>query len=324
MMSSSVAIVGAGAAGMACARMLVDAGVTARLFDKGRAPGGRIATRRAETAHGQARFDHGAQYVTAKTGAFADTLAALVRADYAAHWTGDIDNQHPATRWTGTPGMSQLARGLAAGLSIETGATVRGAVHSQQGWQLKIERTTGTEFSDVFDTLIVALPAEQAAVFLRPIAPDFAEEAEAARTAPCWAGMFAFDQAIGTPFGAARRDEHGAISWIVRELTKPGRSGPEALTVHAAADWSRAHLEISPDTAAQLLWAEVKTLCPALPPPVFTQAHRWRYALVERTAATPFAWDNARRLGVCGDWRMGARVEDAWTSGCLLAKASRA
>ena len=49
-----VVIVGAGIAGLACARRLVQAGVRPILFDKGRESGGRVATRRAYEHMGKA------------------------------------------------------------------------------------------------------------------------------------------------------------------------------------------------------------------------------------------------------------------------------
>ena len=68
------ALIGAGLAGTAAARALTEAGHKVFLFDKGRGPGGRLSTRRVETALGQARMDHGAQYVTAQTESFSEFL----------------------------------------------------------------------------------------------------------------------------------------------------------------------------------------------------------------------------------------------------------
>ena len=56
-----IVIIGAGIAGLACARRLAEAGLAPVLLDKGRGIGGRVATRRM----GDMQFDHGAQYVTA-------------------------------------------------------------------------------------------------------------------------------------------------------------------------------------------------------------------------------------------------------------------
>ncbi|MBY0338687.1 MAG: NAD(P)-binding protein, partial [Acetobacteraceae bacterium] len=60
---SRFALIGAGMAGLSLARGLIGRGHSVKLFDKGRAPGGRLATRR--TPDGR-RFDHGAQYIRAE------------------------------------------------------------------------------------------------------------------------------------------------------------------------------------------------------------------------------------------------------------------
>uniref|UniRef100_UPI0018DF9768 FAD-dependent oxidoreductase n=1 Tax=Neoroseomonas rubea TaxID=2748666 RepID=UPI0018DF9768 len=70
-MTETIAILGAGLAGLAAARHLAARGVPVRLFDKGRAPGGRLATRRADHAGRRLQFDHGAQYLRAAGPGFA-------------------------------------------------------------------------------------------------------------------------------------------------------------------------------------------------------------------------------------------------------------
>jgi renalase len=55
-----IAIIGAGIAGLACARRLSDAGLNLVVFDKGRKAGGRTATR---CVAGGIQFDHGAGIV---------------------------------------------------------------------------------------------------------------------------------------------------------------------------------------------------------------------------------------------------------------------
>ena len=65
-----IAIVGAGIAGIACARTLVQAGHQVTLFEKSATVGGRMATR--DTPFGS--FDYGAQYFTARDARFIRAL----------------------------------------------------------------------------------------------------------------------------------------------------------------------------------------------------------------------------------------------------------
>ncbi|NIR36133.1 MAG: FAD-dependent oxidoreductase, partial [Actinobacteria bacterium] len=53
---SRTLVIGAGMAGLTAARLLTDRGADVLVVDKGRAVGGRMATRRV----GDAAFDHGA------------------------------------------------------------------------------------------------------------------------------------------------------------------------------------------------------------------------------------------------------------------------
>ncbi|WP_230945853.1 FAD-dependent oxidoreductase [Burkholderia vietnamiensis] len=53
--SAHVAIVGAGIAGLACARVLADAGHRVTVYEKSRGVGGRMSTRRELVVHGVSR-----------------------------------------------------------------------------------------------------------------------------------------------------------------------------------------------------------------------------------------------------------------------------
>ncbi|MGQ9897344.1 MAG: NAD(P)/FAD-dependent oxidoreductase [Acidobacteriota bacterium] len=65
-----VTIIGAGLAGLTVAYTLTQHGLNCEVLEKSRALGGRMATRRYQDIS----FDHGAQYFTVKTNAFADFL----------------------------------------------------------------------------------------------------------------------------------------------------------------------------------------------------------------------------------------------------------
>jgi len=59
-----------------------------------------------------------------------------------------------------------------------------------------------------------------------------------------------------------------------------------------------------------------------MPAPLAVAAHRWRYAQSVGTGDGAL-WRPQARLGVCGDWLLGPRVEAAWTSGDMLAATIR-
>ncbi len=68
-----IAIIGAGIAGIACARTLMQAGHQVSIFEKSARPGGRMATRSSPFGS----FDHGAQYFTVRAQRFAMALQTV-------------------------------------------------------------------------------------------------------------------------------------------------------------------------------------------------------------------------------------------------------
>ena len=108
----SVAIIGAGIAGVALGALLREAGVKVTLFDKGRGVGGRMSTRRTTAA----QYDHGAQFFTVRTPAFAAFLSNYEQS--FTEWTPRVvtlsRESKPYTRpwfephYVGKPSMTSL------------------------------------------------------------------------------------------------------------------------------------------------------------------------------------------------------------------------
>ena len=325
-MTLEVAVVGAGMAGLTCALALAGAGHGVTVFDKGRAAGGRIATRRT----GASSFNHGAQYATARSASFHALMTELQSAGVAAPWEAAQDGDE--VRWSGLPGMSAISRHLALQLPrpplLERQvAFLHGGDH---GWSVRHFAASdiapgavadhGGEVSGRFDAVLLALPAPQAAPLLAAIGHRFAARAAAARYAPCWAGMASFGEPVEAP-DAQRRRDGGPLGWLARESSRPGHpGGPDAWALHASAEWSRANLERPAAAVATELAAAFQDLTGA-PDPIHAAAQRRRYALVERALSEACLWDPAARVGACGDWCLGGRVEAAFSSGEALAAA---
>lgn len=312
----SVVIVGAGLAGLACAKTLAAHGIAARIFDKGRAPGGRLATRRAEVAGREVSFDHGAQYLTARGSPFRATLEALE----ARPWL-------EGGMRVGVPRMSAIPRALAGGLDVTLGREVVEILGEPQAWMLRHatpRRPGGAPGADLaeagpFDAVIVAAPAPQAAALLARPAPHLRQVVEQVRMAPCWALMAAFAERLDLPDRI--RSETGEVASAIRDSSKPGRDpATECWVVQASPAWTREHLELDEAAArAAMLAAFARLAGHDLPALLYAAAHRWRYALVEKPLGAPCLWDPARGIGAAGDWCIGARAEAAADSGMALA-----
>lgn len=313
-----VAVIGAGIAGLACARELARADARVTVFERSRGLGGRLGTRR----QGNLAFDHGAQYITARSHAFLKYTEVAGRAGVLSRWSPRIleDDRPwdaPVEDWyVGEPGMSALVRPMARSVEMQGGVGVHEIIQGQRGWEL---RTDSGRQNDVFNAIAVAVPAPQALALLGPHGRSFRHLHEV-RMAPCWAGMFAFEQPVDV--GAdVRRWTQGSLTWAACDSSKPNRpSGLHCWVVHASVDWSRAHLEADAVEVAQLLLHEFGAATGrCLPAPLHARAHRWRLAFVEQPLGLPCIVDEEIAAGACGDWCIAPRVEAAFESGRALA-----
>ena len=80
-----IAVIGAGLSGVRLGQILGDV-ADVRIFEKSRGTGGRMSTRRADPF----RFDHGAQYFTARGAGFQEFLSPYLVSGTVARWSPRI------------------------------------------------------------------------------------------------------------------------------------------------------------------------------------------------------------------------------------------
>ncbi len=336
------AVIGAGIAGIACARTLVQAGQHVTLFEKNPMVGGRMATH--DTEFGG--FDHGAQYFTVRDPRFERVLrdTTATSPSTVRPWSantvrvldelGHVLDTAPPPRephFVAAPGMgalaAQWARPLATQTLLDTRVTrIERDVLDGTRWQL---RTAGPDNSQHvrggFDGVLLALPSAPANDLLATsaLAAGWRERLQAVTVAPCWTLMLAFPQAVQPglttlgPHWNAARSTHHRISWLARESSKPGRAPVERWTVQANPIWSAEHLEDDAERIKAKLIKGFSQITGIRAEPPHAEVHRWRQAQTQEPLGQPFLWNG--ELGLCGDWCLGHRVENGFISGLELA-----
>ena len=343
MSTQHIALIGVGMAGIACARTLRQAGHRVTLFDKSRGVGGRMATRRSPFGS----FDHGAQYFTVRDPRFElalGTVPGLCR-PWSANAVRVLD---PIGRvieaglpggerhWVATPGMNALVRAWTEPLMDEDQVHLEARVTRierdpirPQSWQLHAEGSDGSQQVWAgFDRVVIAIPPAQASTLLSSSGLGaLAQPLQSVQVAPCWTLMAAWPQAmqpglitIGPQWNAARSTHH-RIAWMARESSKPGREPIERWTVQASASWSAEHLGDSPERVTQKLLKAFGEVTGIRATPTHTEVQRWLYAKTTQPLGQSHLWFGEQGIGLCGDWCLGHRVEDAFVSGLELALA---
>lgn len=198
-----IAVIVAGIAGLAAARILRQSGFVTTLFEKSRGLGGRMATRRVEDL----QFDHGAQYFTAKGPRFSAMVRQWGENGHADEWFDGA--------FVGSPGIKAPARAMAEGHTIVAGGQVAAIRKEEAGWSIYdpsgLVKTPG---NGSFSAVILAVPAPQAAPLAASAGVDLLELAKV-RYAPCWALMLAFSERLSL-LDDRVKPQDDAIAWIAR------------------------------------------------------------------------------------------------------------
>ncbi|MDA0239083.1 MAG: FAD-dependent oxidoreductase [Proteobacteria bacterium] len=311
-----IAIVGAGMAGLACAQRLGHAGLQPILIEKSRGLGGRVSTRRTESGD---MFDHGAQYVTARSSGFRHFIEEASRRGTAKVWLPDdphncLDNRQPV--YVGSPGMNGFAKAGQNQGEFLPNTQVAKIVRTSDRWRVV---TDSGEIVGDFDVVILTAPAPQSRALL-----EGEREIDAALSevgmAPCWALMISFSSRLETGYDVWKSDSH-ELAWIARNSAKPDRTASnDCWVAHGSASWSAEHLALDPPDARDKLTALMEdALDIELPSSGYRAAHRWRHALTSKPLGRPYLSNPNETLFVGGDWCLGARVEYAFESGISIA-----
>ena len=328
-----IALIGAGLSGLTCARTLQARGHHVTVYEKSRGVSGRMSTRRTEFGG----FDHGAQYFTVTTKKFRQEADRWIKAGWAAPWLGKLiqlqDGQITAaskssnakSRYVGVPGMRSIGEQLAEGLDVRTEQRVEAIERFGEQWILKVDADTVpiAATAGPFDAVVLAIPADQAEPFLTADT-TMATQARAARLAPCWTLMLAFQQSLELGFDGAWVNG-SRLGWLAQDASKPGRRAGEHWVCNATAAWSIEHLEDDAERVREKLLKAFHKATGTQVQPVHAAVHRWRYAQATEPLARDCLWNADLRLGACGDWfsagLAGAgRIENAYLSGAALAK----
>lgn len=340
-----IAVIGAGIAGLACARTLMQAGHDVHVYERLSQAGGRM--RSVSGPYGS--FDIGAQFFTVRDARFQmalDTVPGIVRPwsvnsvqvrNAQGRKTNDTSNRE--THWVGTPDMQALPLAWAAPLweagRLHLGQSVTHLAHhiagsakasarSKHQWALTLDTEDhGTQTAEGFDTVVLAIPAPLAQQLLQsvPQGATLAKSIAPVEMAPCWAMTLSYPMAaqaglttLGPQWNVAR-STHDRIAWVARESSKPGRAQTERWTLHANAEWSQEHRQDdAPRVLAKLqkAFGEVTGIRVA---PRHASVYLWPQAQTLSALGKSHVLDASSGLGLCGDWCIGNRVEEAFVSG---------
>jgi predicted NAD/FAD-dependent oxidoreductase len=307
-----VVVVGAGIAGLMAAQSLVKNGHDVVVVDKGRSPGGRLATRRIDDA----TLDHGAQFFTVRDSLFESYVSEWITSGVVTEWCRGFDstaqNNDGFPRYRGVRGMTDIAKHLAQGLDIRFNtlafSIVRGTTSK---WQVNIDDGSALPA----DAIIVTCPLPQTYALLVTAdieLPESMRRTEYDRTI-CLLVVLNQSSAVASPGGLQNPDE--TFSFIADNAIK-GISAAVALTLHANPQFSLDHWDDQLEDVHQLLLQRAK---PWIGDAIVktSQIKKWRLA-TPLTIWPERYWANDM-IVLAGDAFGGPKIEGAALSGLAAA-----
>lgn len=168
-MKLRIVIIGAGITGLTLALKL-QKHFDVTVYDKGRGLGGRMSTRKAEPF----KFDHGAQFFTARGKAFQNFLEPLIKNGDVQHWQGKVITLEEGTKptkrlwfephWVACPNMNSLCKKMAKEVTFHMKTEVAPVGEKRiDGWHLK--DVNGDDLGTYDWVISTAPPLQTLAIF---------------------------------------------------------------------------------------------------------------------------------------------------------------
>jgi len=256
-----VAIVGAGLSGLAAAQVVHASSKSVAVFDKGRAPGGRIATRRI----GAAVFDHGAQFFTVRDNAFAAAVHQWLASGVVTEWCrgfpssdGEASGEDGHVRYYCPKGMTGIVKHLSSDLppdSILVDHKITKISPQGDHWCLDVENRPSVRAKAV----LVTAPVPQVPAFFMDdaLAESCRMIARAVQFDPCLALMILAgdsEAAASFPAPGGRRFVGPILSWGADNHCKGISPVAGSVTLPGGPEFSRANFDGDGVSDGDWLW----------------------------------------------------------------------
>ena len=295
-------IIGSGMAGLSAGGYLRERGWDVTLLDKGRAVGGRVATRRVTNAAGACgRIDHGAQFFTARS----EPMRSWASAHALPWWSHEGD-----TRFCGESGMNGLAKKLAEDLQVIREQRVVRLEKGARGWGVY------TEQGDCFfaDAIVLTAPVPQSLEILRSSSLGYPADLEDIQYDKCLAVLAVLKSPLSLPRPGVHQFDRGPVAWLADNQVK-GISEIPTATLHATPAFSDTHFRGDREAAGRAMLdaagIEVESF----------SVHGWLYARPAVMYSDVAPWiSTAPPLLLAGDAFHSPRVEGAVLSGVAAAE----
>ena len=332
--AAGTVVVGAGVAGLACARALNEAGRSPIVLERSRGVGGRCASRRVD---GQP-IDHGAAFLHGSNDAFVDAMRAAGGPTALDGWPVKIEGSGPPClpkafepferRLAYPDGLTVFPKHLAHGLDVRLETPV--ASLSAVSGGIDVHTPGASLFAS---SVVLAVPPPTALRLLRSLGCEGPDAAAVGAVLGMIGSQACLTALAGYPLDVDRPSwdigypgDSAIVQMISHDSTKRTGARYVVLVAQARPCWSRVQFD-EPEGAwiAELIRETAHLVGAWAETPSWVQAHRWRFARSDRgsemSRPVSLRVPGGGRVIVTGEsFVPGGGIEAAWLAGIASAR----
>jgi predicted NAD/FAD-dependent oxidoreductase len=318
-----VVIIGAGISGLAAGKFLNDRGINVKILDKGRAVGGRLATKRIEFNNDKLKFDYGARFLEANSNDFKDFINQLLENDIAKIWhvesyNSELDKLDISEKYSGKKSMREIAFYLASGLNISSDTRVELINWDKDEWNVMSRNSFHRAKS-----LLLTMPNPQSLDLLEwsriSIPHKIRTELETVKYEKSITALLILEGKSGIKGEGGIKFNDGPVSFITDNNLKGISSGQTAVTIEMSYSFSAQYWDSPEEKLAEYIIEHTDKLLDSRV--VDYHIHRWRYSRPANFYHKRFEYiEQPGSLYLAGDSFMGNNIESAYLSGMEAAK----
>ena len=312
-------IIGSGVSGSTIAHLLSKK-YTVHILDKARGPGGRASNKRFKQ---NLSFDHGVQYISPKSNEFRKLMKTLCKKKHAKIWSGNhldftFEKKDKSEKFIGVKGNNFISKYYTKRIKKSFQSPVISIFNNKYFWEIKLDNNENIQAKSI----ILTCPFPQ----LKKIAGKYLEKKISSLKIdmePNITTMLAFKNQKTVPVSSIKFNDD-ILTWAAFENSKNRFNSSNSLwTLQSSIKWARKNINNynkNKKVENTLISKFLNFTGYKRNKIIFKKTHGWKYSY--NLYGSPFKsyWNKKLRLGLCADWFIGPKVENAWLSANDLAK----
>ena len=315
-------VLGSGIAGSTIANLL-NKKYSVHVFDKARGPGGRSSNKKFKK---KLSFDHGVQYISPKSKVFKEFTQKLFKKKILKIWEGNhldftFEKKLDSKKYIGKKANNDLNKFNLKSIKQTFDSQIIKIKYKNKIWEITLKDNSKHHFQN----LVITCPFPQ----LKKIARKYLDKKILnlnVQMQPNITVMVALKNQKNLPISSIKFNDD-ILAWAANENSKNRfKSNINLWTLQATLKWSKKTINKYKNNKSimkQMVSRFVSLSGLDKNKIIHTGIHGWKYSYNYKKTPLLSYWSKKYKLGVCGDWFNGPKVENAWLSANDLAKKIR-